>query len=1026
MADEFMNTRRHTPESVKDTGGEHLLNEVKSPKENLYGTQAKAETEGVAKAAPFVKAEKRTSDASPYVRTQKENSHTGRSNLYEGKQTSEGTRNTSGNAAASTEHSAPAQAYTFDNSSGKVDVASDIPIRSTEKRQHQDSAGNATSFGDAAGTKNAAGSTPDGNSASKQTYTHMTQGVHYDPVPEGVKGAVSSVLKQPAEMVKGNADFNAENRSEGYDRTIQKSKEAASIVNTIGNSSRRNEIIEALNRESSRYIAGDMFFKDGSGSGLVSDYLSNAEKQGVYKGFTVGVNKAFKDVCAEPSKYYLPGTLTLDENKVMEKIRSAEVFKKDAAGNILKDEKGNGLFEVRQNQKMRKEANKALKYRDINHLEAKMRGLLGEGVFTASEEKMLGENNRLFHFGSLGDIEQSQKVVDKYLLNCIKKAGTESGDVIKIGAKTILPGELKELDLAKLGRMSKKDVKALIGKLSDVQGAADIVDALKAKQLLSGSATKIKKLGNLAGIGKTGFMMIAGDELMQSDVGDGLRHLNRGLKVSKSAYKVARTGAGLGKVVAVKGAETFAPEMVATFRAAKIARAKERAKRVRKISEKLNSLKPVRKLKVAREGVKKATSMIGSKLGNTMVGKAVRKTGSIVTKTFRILMKPIQLVSGAVKFVTSKILLPIAIAFGLLAVVTYIIMIWGNGSGSISSSIVTTILSDDIQFKGGTDENGNVVEGYQQRYDSLDDQFQSQVDGIINGSATTKNLRGETIGYGINFGGLNENGVSIPAIYKNGVTLQYFYDGTEKDGISSNIEDVLSAMTVIMQQGQSEHHAEALDLITALYKSTHSYTTYETPLYPSETGTSITQYFCNEWQGNAADGSPAYWSTDMKYKPWIYGEMHKPSDSDECPVCKQAGLPYHEYIGCEYLKTCYHGADGDMGRSHEGCDNYEAVYECPGHDHTDSEGNTDTDYCSGPLGCDGYYQCNGHEHKYCPGHYVATDYGHVDLNMSINIASLNKIFEFGGVPVVEEKSGAVSPEGTDESESSAEGGGSDG
>ena len=73
----------------------------------------------------------------------------------------------------------------------------------------------------------------------------------------------------------------------------------------------------------------------------------------------------------------------------------------------------------------------------------------------------------------------------------------------------------------------------------------------------------------------------------------------------------------------------------------------------------------------------------------------------------------------------------------------------------------------------------------------------------------------------------------------------------------------------------------------------------------------------------------------------------------------------------------------------------------------DCDHDCDNDDCSHDcsrrtLGCAGYYECNGHDHWGCPnGHYASACYGHVDLTMNINIASLNRIFTMGDVPIIE-------------------------
>ena len=57
-------------------------------------------------------------------------------------------------------------------------------------------------------------------------------------------------------------------------------------------------------------------------------------------------------------------------------------------------------------------------------------------------------------------------------------------------------------------------------------------------------------------------------------------------------------------------------------------------------------------------------------------------------------------------------------------------------------------------------------------------------------------------------------------------------------------------------------------------------------------------------------------------------------------------------------------------------------------------------HVSGTMGI--VFYCKGHDHYGCEhGHDLPVCYGHTDLTMSVSIGSLNKIFEMGGVPVVE-------------------------
>lgn len=824
---------------------------------------------------------------------------------------------------------------------------------------------------------------------------HMdSQGLTYRRTPEAVKDTAKRILETPAETLKGQTDFVSDNRTEEYSRTETKVKEIGTVISSVSNAARRSEIIEQLDRETSRYVAGDMFFRGGDMRGAVSEYVEAAKNVGVYEGYTVGVHKAFLDVCAHPEEYMVKGTLTIDENKVLDKIKASEKFKVDEAGAILLDKEGRPVYDVPQNAKWRKKAEKTFKYREINDLEIKMRSLTGRGVYTPGEEKLLSENNRIFTFTSVSDIERTARITDKYLLEQIKFVGSGDGDILRIGAAKLFGKDLKDVNLKMLGKMSSRDVRKLIKALDGKVASGAIIEALRAKEMLTASAEKIKRLGSIGSVIKTGGMFIGGDELMQSDFGQGVSYVRQGIRTGHAVIKTGTAAGKLTKKAAVKTADYIMPKQMDAYRQWRIEKAKAKASKIQRRVEAIQNLKPVKAVKGVKETVKSGMSAAGEAYKNTRLGKVtgtIKKYGSrIAGKIGAAIRKPFTLFSKALNFIKSKVLMPVIIVLGGLFIIMYLIAGFGGAGGGSAVSVLSTILSEEEQFAD-----------YQAKYDECDGVFQGQVAGIVNGFASTLNLKGRQIRYGINSMGLNDKGITTEAEYKNGITMNYFYDGSQTAGISSNIEDCLSAMAVIMQQTQAEHHAEALQLLEVLYKSTHSYTTIESALYPCSHGCEITHYNCNEWQ-------LTYPSSELRFKPWLFSDVYVPDSSHECVVCMEDGIPYEQYAGCTVTGTCYHGENGNLGRSHAGCSNYTAVWDC---DHSCDNEDCSHNCSDNPIGCAGYYECDGHDHYGCPdGHDIAACFGHVDLTMNVNIASLNRIFDMGGVEIKESTEGGEDDE----------------
>lgn len=75
--------------------------------------------------------------------------------------------------------------------------------------------------------------------------------------------------------------------------------------------------------------------------------------------------------------------------------------------------------------------------------------------------------------------------------------------------------------------------------------------------------------------------------------------------------------------------------------------------------------------------------------------------------------------------------------------------------------------------------------------------------------------------------------------------------------------------------------------------------------------------------------------------------------------------------------------------------------------HSCTRSNCTHDCSRSTLGCGGYWYCGGHDHFGCPdGHEVKSCFGHVNIEMNIQMKTMEELFELGGVEVkkAEEKS----------------------
>lgn len=719
-------------------------------------------------------------------------------------------------------------------------------------------------------------------------------------------------------------------------------------------------------------------------------------------------------------------------------------------------------------QKKNRKSETVLRSIRMNEAETFAETLIAEhaGFFTDEEKIILKDENSLFRIKSIKDFRLRDQIVNKILRD-----------------PRLIGNELGNIDWS---RMKARDLSDLLkGKKGIIIDDERLRGLLEVKLENIQSMEKLKKLQRkkaarkgLTGtvVERAGFRQVLKDE----DLSQISEFTSKELTATKYAGKVAVGTTKLG-YVAARGTGKIIGK--GTIKVARATGKNEVAEYVAKIGEKSTGMENA--IKRGTEGIKKApgkvvkavakqparlTAYIGSRISSTafyknvvnsafgrgaktvfrganLAAKGVKAVGSKVVK---VAVAPIRAVNTAAEVIKKKILFPVAIGVGILILVELVIAFFAGAGGNTGGggAYMTVILDEDEHFAD-----------FQKKYDEQDSIFQAQVNSIINSNAQTKNLKGASIGYGVNTPAVDNPNpdLILKAQYQNGLHLGYYYDGQPATGISSNIEDILSAMAVIMSQTQSDHHAEAMEFVGAAYKSTHSYTTSETPLYQCPDGCEITHYKCYDWIND-------YAGTDMMYHPWTYQEIVKPTSSQECVVCKQEGLPYEEYAGCTVTKRCYHGdrVEGEElsakaddyasyfefdvddsddvseyyteyvrprivdkysakypdGYNKNGvrrwvtkadiiaasgldpqCDNYKIITLNSYEEYTNSKGHDRVH--SEPCGY--VAVCEGHDHYGCPnGHDIKTCFGHTDLYMNVYIASLNKIFEMGGVPIKEE------------------------
>lgn len=388
------------------------------------------------------------------------------------------------------------------------------------------------------------------------------------------------------------------------------------------------------------------------------------------------------------------------------------------------------------------------------------------------------------------------------------------------------------------------------------------------------------------------------------------------------------------------------------------------------LSEKMKT--PFKLIKKFRDGVK---TKIGGVLFENPLSKLLRKIFGAALNVVKIAVMPL------------IILIVIVFAIGLI----------GEGGANENGVITIMPLSNNQDFKD-----------YQNLYNSYDDGFMKYLEKFVQNKAVNTNLKGEKIYYGVN-GMNNEEGMKNND-YQNGLYYKYIVDDAHL-GRSSNIEDLIAMMAIIMGQSQSAHKEISEQVLKWLYNLSHIYTYQESPLYACDSACHKIDYHC-------VDHFHLYEDTDIRYTP--FHAVRKSGDDyevlkakDYCEVCgqffdnseeipkfkeighstdcivatKENPVP-EDYWGCIPYGTCSHGTDGYIGRGRHCsyCSSYNIIPDCKHVCGNACERNG----CIHTCGDNCYYmECRGHNHYTCNGHEYKCCMGHIDIQMDIKI----KFFE---------------------------------
>lgn len=224
--------------------------------------------------------------------------------------------------------------------------------------------------------------------------------------------------------------------------------------------------------------------------------------------------------------------------------------------------------------------------------------------------------------------------------------------------------------------------------------------------------------------------------------------------------------------------------------------------------------------------------------------KGVRTAKEVVSNTKSGIAKKFEPITNAVKRFKAKYIQPIGrkkraaldgaakiikplgtaikAALGGLFIVLIVIIVlaFSSGGGGAGGGAVSTLFLD-------SDED---LQDFQVEFDKCEGQFEQSINNIVNGYAQTLDLQGKKMKYG----------VAAEAGRHPGIYYSYYDFSGNPTSVSSNIEDIMSCMAVVMQQTMSQYHTEALALMDAYYHSSHQFNYSESSMYACENGDKVT------------------------------------------------------------------------------------------------------------------------------------------------------------------------------------------
>ena len=288
-------------------------------------------------------------------------------------------------------------------------------------------------------------------------------------------------------------------------------------------------------------------------------------------------------------------------------------------------------------------------------------------------------------------------------------------------------------------------------------------------------------------------------------------------------------------------------------------------------------------------------------------------------------------------------------------------------------------------------------------YKQLEKEFEEDIAMKIQTYANRTNRRGDKIKYGV-YGKYNTEDL-INDDFVDGVTIKYAKTDGRRDG-ESNFKDILTAISILIDQRQSKSENVNKELIRSLFKISHTFMGVSTDLYPCIHGCFCDFYHCSD----IAD-EPIYNDCNIKYQPFSI-QYHKEYENyieeenftivEPIGICEvdstMSGVQCYEQRGCVQEGICYHGIGGEGTKSEDGnmgiiepidkCSNYSSNFNCG------YEGDGEHDCSENPIGCAGYWQCNGHKHYHCPnGHFYICCMGHTNLTINVRIMYLSEMLE---------------------------------